>query len=78
MKKFILGLIVGAVLSVPATVLAGRVTELPWTNNIYNVSDVDESSNTTVSTFNDNGNQCYVVRNWARERTTTISCVKED
>ncbi|WP_407107282.1 hypothetical protein [Rhodococcus aetherivorans] len=59
----IAGAVVIAVLASTATVAAARYVELPWTNNIYLVSD-REATKPTVSVFDDADNKCYVVTKW--------------
>jgi|GEM_PF-5120680 len=56
------GAITIAVVASTGTALAARYIELPWTNNIYQVSDVENRGKTpTVSVFDDQGTKCYVV-----------------
>lgn len=67
-----------AALSSSATYAATR--ELPWTNNIYNVSD-PENHTPTVSVFDDGNNKCYVVRSDSLGQSPdsmAISCLKGD
>ena len=73
----IVGAVVVAGLASTATVAAARYIELPWTNNIYKVSD-REDRQPTVSVFDDAGNKCYVVTGWtvAHGDAVAIDCVE--
>lgn len=77
MKKFLIGLITGAILLVPVTVVAQRYTALPYPNLIYNI---DHRTN-AIHVFDDADNKCYVVtidgrpNHWGDENAS-ISCVK--
>ena len=46
------------------------------TVNIYTVQDTEDKK-TTVSTFDDRGNKCYIVRNYYSNQSN-ISCVKQE
>ncbi|MCF8783216.1 hypothetical protein [Rhodococcus ruber] len=70
----ITGAVVIAALASTATVAAARYVELPWTNNIYLVSDHEQGGQPTVSVFDDAGNKCYVVRGYGG--TVAIDCVE--
>lgn len=83
--KLAVTLIAVAIIASGATAYA-RTVYLPWTVNIMSISDVEDSSNgyrkPTVSTFEHNGNRCYVVNSDANNTTAqdniiTISCVRE-
>lgn len=80
MKRTLLtvaGAVAVAVLAFGATVAAQRYIELPWTNNIYKVSD-RENRRPTVSVFDDAENKCYVVTGYGASMgdTVAISCVE--
>lgn len=67
--------IIVATLSASATAVAQRYIGLPWTNNIYWISErecagADGCSN-TVSVFDDGGNKCYITGGGS-----AISCVR--
>lgn len=62
MRKMFIGVVIGILVTIPASALAANY-ELRWTNNIYNISDVDNGHYSgTVSVFDDQGNKCYVAR----------------
>lgn len=78
MKKFLFGLIVGAVLFVPVSTFADYVVkDTPWTNVIYRTS----GSGGDVSVFDDGQNKCYVVKlrfsGYSGGDGGAISCVKD-
>lgn len=77
-KKLALAIIGVALLSSSVTFAA--TYELPWTKNIYNVSDTDKNYNPSVSVFDDADNKCYVVRaetgSSLSQDSVAISCVK--
>lgn len=78
MKKLILGIVIGIVVSVPVAAIA-KMIELPWSNNIYNISDVEHGVSGSVSVFDDGDNKCYIVRqnfDTSIGATVNISCVK--
>ncbi len=75
MKKVVLVAAIAVLLALPAGAYAAQFITLPWTNNIYNVSETEES-NSTVSVFDDGDNKCYVVIKYASSGGTAISCVK--
>ena len=75
-KKKLAAAIIGvALLSSSVTIAA--TYELPWTKNIYNVSDPEKS---TVSVFDDQDNKCYVLTGKKDGNLgippVAISCVK--
>lgn len=78
----IVGAVVVAGLASTATVAAARYIELPWTNNIYNVSSSDKDARgVTVSVFDDAGNKCYVVQasglgSISSSKAVAIDCVE--
>jgi hypothetical protein len=79
MKNILIGIIVGAILFIPATAVAWSNKPIPFTNTIYNISDEVD----TVSVFDDEDNKCYIVQGRATESvyktpgyTYAISCVK--
>lgn len=80
-KLLVAALIIGvAVVSSVGTVAAAHY--LPWTENIYSVSDSEHADDGdyhhTVSTFEDSGNKCYVVnsrKDWP-DSAPSISCVR--
>jgi hypothetical protein len=66
-----------SLLSSAGTVAAVKYINLPWTNNIYNVSSPDDQSRAAVSVFDDGDNTCYVVtKNFVNTGYPSISCVK--
>lgn len=80
-------LLIGGTIGVAAGLLLGGAAvyaatyELPWTKNIYNVSDVDridrQSVRHSVSVFDDGGNKCYTVNTrTSAGADVAISCVK--
>ncbi len=77
MKKFLGGVMLGALLVVPVGAFAAQYTQLPWTANIYKISS-PEGAIDTVSVFDDAGNKCYVINSGVNPNAgRTISCVKE-
>lgn len=76
-KTVLLTAILTAAVLVPVTSVAAMTVniELPWTKNIYNVSDTDKFNGTSVSVFDDQDNKCYVVYETAAANPA-ISCVK--
>jgi hypothetical protein len=85
MKKFIAGLIVGAVLFIPTGALAYQVVQLPAANTIYrfNFNCNDNTSKTSypdhcneVAVFDDQDNKCYVSYD-IRGAQSSISCIKK-
>lgn len=78
MKKFLLGILVGAAIFVPSSVIAARSIEAepPMANAFMNIPYEENS----VSVFDDQDNKCYIVRggyrNGTEARTVDISCVK--
>lgn len=72
MKKFIAGLIIGAVLFVPSGVLADRIIYTPTTNPIY-----DTNNEADISVFDDQDNKCYVYAAKYTVQRSGISCVKD-
>lgn len=82
MKKLYIGVIIGLVVAIPATAVASTY-ELPWTKNIYNLSDSDmhKSYVGSVSVFGDKDNKCYVARitgGNTNPDSVATSCVKDD
>lgn len=76
MKKFILGLLVGAVLFVPATAVA-ELAGGSWTNHFKDAAGDDNA----ISVFDDADNKCYIVKGKSQtgpgnERSVAMSCVK--
>lgn len=71
-----------AMLSSAATLAA--TYNLPWTKNIYNVSDTEwDNRNSTVSVFDDRDNKCYIVRAvdsvWQKSPdSVSISCMRNE
>lgn len=82
MKKIILGFAVGLLIAFPASTIAANY-ELPWTKNIYNISDQDKGKHSgSVSVFDDGDNKCYVARatggsSQGGPDSISISCVRE-
>lgn len=84
MKKFLLGLIAGVVLFLPATAVAELVDkDYKWPNIIYEFAS-GCSDNTTATTndscgrvavFDDKDNKCYVAYSVDHPQPS-ISCVK--
>lgn len=79
MKKFILGLLSGAILFTPVSAYAWAQGKA-YTNTIYNLSDEVD----TVSVFDDADNKCYVVQGRVTESVYktpgygyAISCLKK-
>lgn len=81
MKQLILGTTIGVaaglLLGSTAVYAATQVIELPWTKNIYTVSD-NANRTSAVSVFDDQENKCYVVQATSEKIDTpvAISCVK--
>ena len=77
MKKFISGILFGAILFAPVGVLAYQeVTRPPYTNVIYQYAHDDNDS--LVSVFDDGDNKCYIaVPPYVRDSKPSISCVKK-
>lgn len=79
MKRVIAAMLLGLLLGISSTAVAATY-ELPWTKNIYNVSDPEKSFQPIVSLFDNNGNRCYVVASAGRNNSpnsVAISCVKK-
>lgn len=84
MKKFLAGLLIGAVLFVPLHAKAYlQDKQLPWANDLYQFHDgcPDNDSSThndtcgRVSVMDDADNKCYVA--WSvNDTSSSISCVK--
>lgn len=78
MKKFILGVIVGAILFVPAGAFAVKIVEgLPDANDIYQFNCVNYKYCNRVAVFDDQDNKCYVSYDYYSGRQSSISCVKK-
>lgn len=78
MKKFILGIIVGAVLFVPVGVKAwGDVSRPPIPKSIYQFNPSQEGTlRNEVAVFDDSNNKCYVSFDRFGAQSS-ISCVKK-
>lgn len=75
-SKFLAGLAAGALLFLPAGVVADRVIRTPETNPIYNVvTNYSRSGGADISVFDDLDNKCYVVTRAGADESD-ISCVK--
>ena len=76
MKKFILGILVGAILFVPMGVYAAdKVSVIPTANMIYTIPQ--DYKQATVSVFDDQDVKCYVASPPAyRDTKPSISCVR--
>lgn len=72
MKKFIAGILIGAMLFVPTGVLADRIIETPVSNPIYDVNKEND-----ISVFDDQDNKCYVYHDTSDVERSGISCIKE-
>lgn len=85
MRKYLIGLIVGLAVAVPATVFATKiVVGLPAANDIYetncgyrNSSGYENSDGcrNVVSVFDDQDNKCYIAYDYGGGYNS-ISCVK--
>lgn len=74
MKKFILGLILGAIVFVPITAIAGVVHTPDHANReVYLIGDT-----TSVDIFDDQNNKCYVAytNTSSNDENVAISCVR--
>lgn len=74
MKKFVAGLIVGAVLFIPVGALAYTAQNLPASPNIiYEIG----GEHILISVFDDQNNKCYVAyEDRSIDSMPSISCVK--
>lgn len=72
MVKFLLGLVIGLIVFLPAGAYAKRYVEYQKTKPIY---DIDHDAD--VSVFSDKGNRCYVVAWNSSSDEADISCVRE-
>lgn len=79
MKKFVLGIIVGAILFVPVGAVAA-IQGLPDANDIYQFNcswpDGGSKSCNHVAVFDDQDNKCYVSYD-RKGYQSSISCVKQ-
>lgn len=78
MKKILIGLIIGLMVAIPASVSADYIVHTThWTNIIYKSSGQDGD----IAVFDDAGNKCYVVTSnmsgYAGGNLNSISCVKQ-
>ena len=85
MKKFVLGLVMGGILFVPASVLADKIATsyvgdgYQNANVIYQFNCDDNLTHDKcnhVAVFDDQGNKCYVSYD-SRGAQSSISCIKE-
>ena len=74
MKKFLTGILTGAVLFIPITVYANHEGHIPIANTIYEVGD----GGISVAVFDDAGNKCYVAYEYrAADSKPSISCLED-
>lgn len=76
MKKYLIGLIIGVGIAIPATASADYIVRSqPYANHIYNVNSSNSYSDTKIFVFDDSGNKCYVATSYNNTQPA-ISCVK--
>lgn len=76
MKKLLLGILIGIVLFIPATVLAKEIYETN-AKPLIHVGTNESKHGVWVHVFDDGDNKCYVAVD-GNEINPAISCVKRD